>query len=133
MIPLTQTDVEDALERELEDPEPDSLAAKAKKASRLVEGYLGREYVDGDTIPGVVTEVTAGVVARAYRAAENQVSEFVTTSAEGMGPLSVSRTYNADAISGSLWRSDKVKLRLVYSGIREIGLRSDRGCDAPPA
>ena len=65
MIPVTQTDVEDALERELDGDEPDSVDKKAKKASRLVEGYLGVEYLDGDTIPGVVTEVTAGVVARA--------------------------------------------------------------------
>lgn len=130
MIPVTQQDVEDALERELDGDEPDSLASKARKAARLVEGYVGVEYVDGDLIPGVVTEVTAGVVARAYAASANQVPEFVNTATEGMGPFSYARTFNADATSGSLWltKADKIKLRLVYSGVRSVGMRSDRGC-----
>jgi hypothetical protein len=130
MIPVTQTDIEDALERELDGDEPDSVASKAKKASRLVEGYLGHEYVDGDIIPGVVVEVTAGVAARAYAAAANQVPEFVNTATEGMGPFSVTRTFNPDATGGALWltRADKIKLRLVYSGVRAVGLNSERSC-----
>jgi hypothetical protein len=129
MIPVTQDDVEEALERDLTSDEAESVASKAKKAARLVEGYLGVEYVDGDTIPGVVTEVTAGVAARAYAAATNQVPEFVNTATEGMGPFSVTRTFNPDATSGSLWltKADKIKLRLIYSGVRSVGMRSDRG------
>jgi hypothetical protein len=129
MIPVTQSDVEDALERELTDDEAETVTFKAKKAARLVEGYLSVEYVDGDVIPGVVTEVTAGVVARAYAAASNQVPEFVNTTSEGMGPFTVSRTFNPAATSGSLWltSADKIKLHMVYSGVREVGMRSDRG------
>lgn len=130
MIPVTRSDVEGSLERALTTDEAATVAFKVKKASRLVEGYLGLEYADTDTVPGVVTEVTAGVVARAYAAAVNQVPEFVNTATEGMGPFSVTRTYNQDATSGALWltKADKIKLRTIYSGARSVGMRSDRGC-----
>lgn len=129
MIPVTQPDVEAALERDLTNDEVDTVGFKAKKASRLVEGYIGIEYADTDTVPGVVIEVTAGVVARAYAAASSDVPEFVNSATEGMGPFTVTRTFNSDATSGALWltKADKIKLRIVYSGVRSIGMRSDRG------
>lgn len=128
MIPVAQVDVEDALERVLAEDEAATVVFKAKKASRLVEGYLGVEYLEGDTVPGVVTEVTAGVVARAYTAAASDVPEFVNSATEGMGQFSVTRTFNSDATSGALWltKADKMKLRTVYSGMRSVGMNSDR-------
>lgn len=130
MIPVTRSDVEDALERLLTNDEAATVAFKVKKAARLVEGYLGFEYADTDIVPGVVTEVTAGVVARAYAAAVNQVPEFVNTATEGMGPFSVTRTFNTDATSGAVWltKADKIKLRTISSGVWSVGMQSDRGC-----
>lgn len=128
MIPVTEVDVQDALERDLTEAEAGTVEAKARKASRLVEGYLGVEYVDDDIVPGVVVEVTAGVVARAYTAAASDVPEFVNSATEGMGQFSVTRTFNSDATSGALWltKADKIKLRTIYSGVRSVGMKSDR-------
>lgn len=135
MIPITQADVEKALERPLLDDDPDEvslLAGRVEKASDLVEGYIGITYtVPPEVVPGVVTRVTAAVVARMYRIGDKKVPDFQDSVSQGMGPFNVNTRFNADATSGDPWltKKDKAALRPVYSGFRSMSQRSERGWD----
>jgi hypothetical protein len=131
MIPITQSDVEAALSRELTDDELDALPTKAVIASDLVEGYLGVVYdvnaVPPSVVPGVVTRVTAGVVGRVFTAA-GKVQPFQDQSSQAMGPFNVSTHFIADSTSGDPWltKADKLRLRSVYAGVRSVSFRSER-------
>lgn len=132
LIPITQADVEKALERELVDDEPDLLPGRSEKASDLVEGYIGVTYtVPPDVVPGVVTRVTASVVARMFRASDSKVPTFQDTASQAMGPFNVNTRFNADATSGDPWltKKDKLALKPMYSGFRSMSQKSERGWD----
>jgi hypothetical protein len=134
VIPVTRQDVETspALERELTDDEAEKFPGRAQRASELVEGYIGFEYDPDDTarpIPAVVTSVVADVVARLYAAADSNVPQFVDSKTQNMGQLGATVRYNADATSARapwLAKSDKTRLRGVFSGMRTTSSRSDR-------
>lgn len=131
MIPLTDDDVQAALERELTSDETEKLDSRVQKASDLVEGYLGIVYGESDTVPGVVTRVSAAAVARLYQRDQSKgVPLFQDTRTSGMGPFNSTIRYSPDVTSGDPWltKADKTRLKSVFSGFRAAGVASDRGC-----
>lgn len=130
MIPLTRKQVEDALERPLTDDEVSkSLTGRATKSSNLLEGYLGVVYSSLDTIPSVVTDVAAGMVARLYQRDDQKITAFQEQAGATMGPFSYSNRVNADVVAGGPWitKADKAMLRTVYSGYRSVPVQSGYG------
>lgn len=141
MITVTRDDVERELERTLSSDEFALLGRRIEAASDLVEGYIGFAYVPydpfaaddvdrPDDVPDVVVRVVSAAVARVYDADSKNVPEFVEATTQGMGPFNVTQKFNQDATSGTPWltKSDKMKLRLVFSGMRSSLMRSDRRC-----
>jgi hypothetical protein len=142
VIPVTQADVELALDGaeltvdQVGDPSTGKLAARVQRASDLVEGYLGQEYLPGDTVPQIVVRVAAGAVARLYvRDAQKGVPMFQDSKTAGMGPFSATVKYADGATSNDPWltKADKMKLTNIFSGYQTSEMESDRGypsCDA---
>jgi hypothetical protein len=146
VILVVQADVELALERSLTTDEVGAvdtgkLAGRIRKASNLVEGYLGTVYATTDVVPQVVTDVTAGVIARLYvRDKANgggSVPLFADSKSANMGPFNANLTFNQDATSGGPWltKADKQMLTNVFSGYRGAEMQTDRAypvgdCDA---
>lgn len=136
MIPVTKDDVRDAQDGvELTHDEAAKLPSRAQKASDLVEGYLGQVFLSPSVIPAVVTRVTAGAVARLYQRdrQKNAPAMFTDQKTSGMGPFNATIKYSPDVTSGDPWltKADKTRLKNVYSGHRDGGLRSDRGWCPP--
>lgn len=136
MIPVQQSDVEQAIERaltesEVGDPTTGKLDARIQKASDLVEGYLGLEYASSDTVPPIVVRVTAGAVARLYQrdASVGSTPSFIDTKSSAMGPFNANLKYSDGVTSGDPWltKADKMKLTNIFSGYQTSDMASDRG------
>lgn len=121
MIPVTQQDVEDRLRRELTDDELEALPGANAEASALVEGYLGLQYDPDDPeapIPAAVVVTTSRVIARMYETATSALPAGVDSLSRGMGSLSASTHFVADATSGGPWLTtvDKTTLAPYRTG-----------------
>jgi hypothetical protein len=110
VIPVSQTDVENRLQRDLSTDEVGYLPGTADEASALVEGYLGVCYADGADVPDAVTVVTSRVVARLLTS--NSIPSQVESASRSMGPFSAQLSFVADSTSGGPWltKSDKMTL-----------------------
>jgi hypothetical protein len=141
MIQATKEDVEEALERDLTDDEVDKLPGRVAKASDLVEGFLGFDYVTTDlsdppnpdfvpdVVPDKVVRVVAGAVARLYAAEDAGTPSFVESQSQAAGAFSATTRFSADVTNGKapwLTKTDKARLRSVFSGMRSVASGSDR-------
>lgn len=133
MIPLVADDVKDALDgTALTSDQLLKFPTRAVKASDLVEGYLGLVYADTDTVPDVVTRVTAGAVARLYQrdSSRTTVPLFSDSKTVAMGPFNANVKFDTDVTSGDPWltKADKIRLTNIFSGYQTMEMQSDRGC-----
>lgn len=135
MIPVDQDEVVKALDGStLTEAEENKLEGRWEKSSDLVEGYIGEVYGPGDTVPGVVVRVVASAVARLYlRDRTKSAPLFAESKSQAMGPFNANLKFNTDATSGEPWlaKSDKLRLRNIYSGQRSQAMASDRDYAVP--
>ena len=114
MIPVIQQDVEDRLRRTLTAGEVTYLDGVNTEASALVEGYLGFEYDPDDAeveIPLPVVVTVSRVMARMYERSTASPAG-VDSLSRGMGPLSATTHYVADATSGGAYLTNADKTTL---------------------
>lgn len=112
MITITRSDVQDRMRRELTDDEALQLAGIAQECSDYVEGYLGRSYAAGDDIPSAVITATSRAAARIYlRPSTSQ--EGADSRSAGMGPLSFTTHFSADALTAGPWLTKGEKMMLT--------------------
>ena len=125
---VTQTLVEQALQRSLELDEYESLEFLSLEAEALISGYVGKDYGDTSTpAPQVVLVVAARMVARALKV--NPETEDLASRQTTTGPYSQTTTFLPEGRGGNavyISKMDKLMLRKVKPSITSVQLVSGR-------
>lgn len=119
---ITQSQVEQALQRTLSGAELESLEHLANEAEVLIGAHLRKDFLSGDPIPKAVTTVAARMVARALQV--DQTTLGVQTQQQSTGPYQQSVTYIPETRAGNtvyLSKTDREMLSaLKPSGVRHL-------------
>lgn len=105
-------DVATRLARPLTAAETAAVSGLIEEATALVEGYLGRGWVDAFDVPTAVKVVTSRVVARALTGG-SRFPPGASQVGSAMGPLTHTTTFAADVETGQqvwLGKADKIAL-----------------------
>lgn len=121
------TDVEQALRRDLTATEDSYVDTLLDEASDLIVGYLGCDPTVSGVVPGAVTRVCARMAARVLK----QGDLTPGTQQASAGPFA--NTFVGGSTSGSPWlaASDKQILKPYRcgGGMTSVMFRSERGYD----